>query len=141
MASSVSSIDIEGASGAVTGTPNLLLRLEAFLIAVGACVAYARLGMSWWLFALLILAPDLSMLGYLAGPKAGAALYNFGHWYGVPSACIAWGALGPNPLVLAIGLIWVARIGFDRALGYGLKYVDGFGFTHLGLKGNARSAT
>ena len=127
-------------SGAVTRTPNLLLRLEALFVGVAACVAYSQLGVSWWLFAILILAPDLSMLGYLGGPKAGAATYNFAHWYGLPFACVGWGVFGHAHLVLAVGLIWVAHIGFDRALGYGLKYAEGFGFTHLGIKGRSSGA-
>jgi hypothetical protein len=40
-----------------------------------------------------------------------------------------------SPLVLSIAMIWLAHIGFDRALGYGLKYSVGFGFTHLGRIG------
>ena len=77
------------------------------------------------------------MLGYLAGRKAGAALYNAGHWYGLPFVYIAWGVFEQAPQVLAVGLIWAAHIGIDRALGYGLKYPDGFDVTHLGLIGRA----
>ena len=127
-------------SGIVTGAPNLLLRLEGLFVFIGACTAYALVGASWWLFAVLILAPDLSMLGYLAGRKAGAAAYNLAHWYGLPFACMGWGVFLHVPLALAVGLIWAAHIGADRALGYGLKYADGFGVTHLGAKGQARSA-
>ena len=126
-------------SGAVTGTPRMLLRLEALFVAMAALAAYARLGAGWWLFAVLVLAPDLSMLGYLAGRKAGAALYNAGHWHGLPWACIAFGVFDHAPQVLAVGLIWSAHIGIDRALGYGLKYADGFGAGHLGLIGKTRS--
>ncbi len=126
-------------SGYVTGAPNMLLRLEALLVVIAAAVAYARLGASWWLFAALVLVPDLSMLGYLAGRTVGSILYNAGHFYGLPAACIAWGVFAATPQVSAVGLIWAAHIGIDRALGYGLKYADGFGFSHLGLIGRARS--
>lgn len=128
-------------SGIVTGAPKTLLRLEALFVLIAAAAAYARLGASWWMFAILFLAPDLSMLGYLAGRKAGAVIYNVGHWYGLPFACIAWGVFGQAHLALAVGLIWAAHIGLDRALGYGLKYPDGFGFSHLGLMGKARAAS
>lgn len=120
-------------SGTVTGAPRVLLRLEALFVGFAALVAYARLGAGWWLFAALILAPDLSMLGYLAGRRVGAMLYNAAHWYGLPFACLAWGVVEQAPPVLAIGLMWVLHIGADRALGYGLKYADGFGVTHLGV--------
>ncbi len=126
-------------SGSVTGGPKMLLRFEALFVIIAASAAYARLGASWWLFAALILAPDLSMLGYFAGRKIGALFYNVGHWYGLPAACIAWGVFAPAPQLLGAGLIWVAHIGIDRALGYGLKYADGFGVSHLGLIGKARS--
>ncbi|WP_443748182.1 DUF4260 domain-containing protein [Asticcacaulis solisilvae] len=127
-------------SGTVTGAPKALLRLEGLFVLIAACAAYAHTGGNWWLFAALFLAPDLSMLGYMAGRKAGAALYNLGHWYAAPLACLAWGVFGQSPLALDIGLIWMAHIGFDRTLGYGLKYADGFGATHLGLKGKAARA-
>ncbi|KKB35215.1 hypothetical protein QY97_01956 [Bacillus thermotolerans] len=34
-------------------------------------------------------------------------------------------------MVLAVGLIWSAHIGMDRAIGYGLKYSTHFKDTHL----------
>jgi uncharacterized protein DUF4260 len=40
-----------------------------------------------------------------------------------------------SPLTLSIAMIWLAHIGIDRALGYGLKYEAGFTFTHLGRIG------
>ena len=122
-------------SGTATGLPKLLLRLEGLMVLAMATTAYARLGADWWLFAALALVPDLFMLGYLAGRRAGAALYNAGHWYGLPVACIAWGVFGGSPQSAAVGLIWVAHIGFDRALGYGLKYSEGFNVSHLGRIG------
>lgn len=126
-------------SGIVKGTPRTLLRLEGLLVFVAALTAYGWLGASWWLFAALFLAPDLFMIGYLSGRKAGAALYNIGHWYGLPLSCIAVGVFGQSPPVAAVGLIWAAHIGLDRALGYGLKYADGFGVSHLGLMGKSRA--
>jgi hypothetical protein len=35
----------------------------------------------------------------------------------------------------------MAHIGIDRALGYGLKYSAGFGFTHLGRIGKVTAKT
>jgi hypothetical protein len=110
-----------------------LLRLEGLAMAAVTAVLYAKTGASWWLFAALWLTPDLSMLGYLAGPCWGARCYNAVHTYVVPAA-LAITALLP------FTLIWVNHIGVDRLLGYGLKYSDGFGFTHLGLLGK-RSST
>lgn len=125
-------------SGAVAGAPRTLLRLEGLAVLVAATGIYFHQGFSGWLFAGLVLVPDLSMLGYLAGRRIGAAVYNLGHSYGLPLAGVVWGLLEPRPIVLVIGLIWAAHIGLDRLLGYGLKYGEGFGVTHLGRIGRAR---
>ena len=98
-------------------------------------VAYGLLGFSWLLFAVLILAPDLSMLGYLAGPRVGAVAYNTVHTLIAPAvlAVAAW--LLAAPLLAALVLILLAHIAADRALGYGLKHLTGFKDTHLGQMG------
>jgi hypothetical protein len=125
--------------GAVTGAPNMILRAEGLGVLVAALWTYAVLGGSWWLFALLFLAPDLSMLGYLRGPRVGAAVYNAGHTYLGPGLLLALGLGAAWPLGTALGLIWAAHIGFDRVLGYGLKYPWGFKATHL--SGGLRAAS
>ena len=117
--------------GTVTGAPNLILRAEGLGVLVAACWAYATLGGSWWVFALLFLVPDLSMLGYLRGPGAGALGYNLGHTYLAPLLLLALGHGTGWALGTGLGLIWAAHIGFDRMLGYGLKYPWAFKATHL----------
>ena len=121
--------------GATRGGVRTLLRLEGLAVLAGALIAYDQVGAGWGAFALLFLLPDLSMLGYLRGARTGALMYNAAHSYLGPAALVALGALGAQPVALALGLIWVAHIGFDRMLGYGLKYRDGFGATHLGRIG------
>ncbi|CUX51218.1 hypothetical protein GGE43_005034 [Agrobacterium tumefaciens] len=118
-------------TGSVTGAPKALLRLEGLGVLVVATVLYASLDASWWLFAALIIAPDLSMVGYIANKRVGAALYNAAHWYVPPLALIAGGIVWRETMLVTIGLVWAAHIGLDRALGYGLKYGEGFGMTHL----------
>ncbi len=71
------------------------------------------------------------MLGYLRNPRLGAMLYNLGHSTILPFALIGPGFVLSHPTALAIGLIWLAHVGFDRAAGYGLKYADAFKHTHL----------
>jgi hypothetical protein len=126
------------ADGVVTGAPNLILRLEGALALALAAVGYARLGGGWLVFALLLLAPDLAMLGYLAGRRFGAAAYNAAHTYVLPLALAIAGLWLSQPIAVQLALIWIAHIGFDRMLGYGLKYPDGFAHSHLG--GAARAA-
>jgi hypothetical protein len=122
-------------TGAVTGIPRLLVRAEGAALLGIAALLYARTGQSWWLFAVLFLAPDLSFAGYLGGPKIGALVYNCAHTLIGPAALGLAGLPLPNALFIALALIWTAHIGFDRMLGYGLKYAAGFGFTHLGRIG------
>jgi hypothetical protein len=123
------------ATGAATGGLRTLLRLEGFTLLAGMVLLYAVWDGSWWVFALLFLAPDLSFLAYLAGPQAGAIVYNAAHSYMAPMALMVAGFAMAAPLVMSLAMIWLAHIGFDRALGYGLKYGAGFSFTHLGRIG------
>lgn len=122
-------------SGETKGAVRVVLRLEGLCVFIAAIVAYSKFGLGWGTFALFFLAPDLALLGYLAGPIAGAVSYNLAHSYCGAVVCLAAGLVLPAPTILCIGLIWCAHIGFDRALGYGLKYSSGFGFTHLGRIG------
>ena len=118
-------------AGAVTGAPRMLLRAEGAAVFAAAAIVFFWQGNPWWLFALLFLAPDLSFLAYFAGPRVGAAAYNTVHTTLGPLALVLTGLLAGRGPVVAVALIWAAHVGLDRALGYGLKYGAGFGFTHL----------
>jgi hypothetical protein len=111
--------------------PRLLLRAEGAIVFLAATVLYFDGDHAWWLYLVLALAPDLSMVGYAAGPRAGAAAYDAVHTYALPVALAAAGVVFDVPALAAVSLIWVAHIGADRALGYGLKYTTGFEHTHL----------
>jgi hypothetical protein len=126
-------------NGAVAGSVLTLLRLEGLVVAVASAVVYARTGASWWMFAALWLAPDLSMLAYLKRPCLGARCYNAAHTYVLPGMLALCAVLPSVRGLLPLALIWVNHIGVDRLLGYGLKYSDGFGFTHLGRLGKRRA--
>jgi hypothetical protein len=111
--------------------PRLLLRIEGAAIFATAVAVYVHEGYAWWLLPLLALAPDLSMAGYLAGPRAGALAYDAAHTLTPPLALGVVGVLGDSDLAVQLALIWLAHIGADRALGYGLKYPTAFKDTHL----------
>jgi hypothetical protein len=117
-----------------------VLRAEGLAVLALAVAGYSALGGSWLLFGLLFLVPDLSMAGYLRGPRMGAALYNAGHAYLVPALVALGGWWGGSPPAVQVALIWAAHIGFDRALGYGLKLPAGFRHTHLGMVGRGGGA-
>ena len=125
------------ARAAATGGVAALLRLEGLAVLAAAASAYAFIGGSWLLFALLLLAPDVAMIGYRFGPAVGATAYNAVHAYLAPAALGAIGLALGAPTMQALALIWIAHIGLDRALGYGLKYATGFGDAHLGRIGRA----
>jgi len=111
--------------------PRTYLRIEGLTALVAALALYLDLGGPLWLLLLLALAPDLSMLGYLAGPRVGAASYNIVHTYALPVALGGIGIWTGSTLLLQVALVWAAHIGVDRLVGYGLKYPTGFTDTHL----------
>ena len=132
----------EGFSGGAAGGVRVLLRMEGLALLSFALALYATGGASWRTFAILFLAPDLSFAFYLAGSRIGALAYNAAHSTLGPLALAALSRFAPQASVLLpFALIWLAHVGFDRALGYGLKYASGFSDTHLGRIGRARKSS
>lgn len=113
--------------------PRTVLRLEGLAVFVAAFAVYfVALDGPLWLFVVLAFAPDLAMAGYLAGPRVGATTYNAAHNYLPPLLLAGVGWWFGLDLALWGAVVWVAHIGADRAIGYGLKYPTGFDDTHLG---------
>jgi hypothetical protein len=111
--------------------PHLLLRLEGLAVAAGAVVLYFHADFGWVLFVALILAPDLSFAGYAFGPKVGAIAYDALHTEVFPVVLGTLGVVSDSGGATKVALIWLAHIGADRLLGYGLKYPTAFKDTHL----------
>ena len=101
--------------------PATFMRVIGFALLVGAIAIYARQHYGWWIFALLLLAPDLSALGYLINVRAGNLSYNMVHFLFLPLALLAASLVLGQEQGIQIALIWIAHIGMDRAAGYGLK--------------------
>ena len=123
--------------GAVTGMPMIWLRAEGLAFLAAGTVLYLHFGgVALWLVPLLLVV-DVSMVGYLAGPRPGALIYNLVHnWVlGITVLGLAW--LIGSPAMGLAGAILVAHTGMDRAAGYGLKYATAFADTHLGRLGRA----
>lgn len=98
---------------------------------------YFTLHYRGWVFWALFLAPDISMLGYLAGTRTGAFIYNLFHHKGLALLVYIAGLwMASEPLQLA-GLVLFGHSSFDRIQGYGLKYSDAFSNTHLGRIGKS----
>ncbi len=125
----------ETVTKAAAGGVRRILRLEGLVLLAAAVASYAQASGDWKLFAILFLAPDLSFIAFLFGPRAGAAAYNAMHSTLGPLALGAAALLLHQPIALSVALIWIAHVGFDRALGYGLKYATAFNDTHLGRIG------
>jgi hypothetical protein len=125
-------------TGAVVGWPRIWLRLEGLAGLVAGVVGYRAAGGDLlWIVPLLLLV-DASMVGYLAGPRPGAILYNLAHNWLTGLAVLGAGLwLVALPLQLA-GWVLIAHVSGDRLAGYGLKYPTAFGDTHLGWIGRRR---
>lgn len=113
-----------------------LLKLEELALMVLGIFMFGLLGYQWWLLPVLILTPDVSMVGYLFGPKVGAICYNIAHHRGVAILLYFVGIYFMLPIVQLIGTILFIHTAMDRIFGFGLKYEKGFTFTHLGEIGN-----
>lgn len=115
--------------------PIVLLKLEGFAVFILALAIFWQQSFSWSLFWSTALLPDLALFGYLVNAKVGAQLYNITHSKFLPSALAVVAIVMGNSLFSALALIWFVHIGFDRMLGYGLKYPEGFKVTHLSAIG------
>lgn len=111
--------------------PRQYLRVEGLAVLVAALWAFVSLEGSLLLFVVVALAPDLSMVGYLAGPRIGARTYNAVHVYLGPLALGIAGLTVDLLLAQQVATVWIAHIGADRLAGYGLKAESGFQSTHL----------
>ena len=116
-----------------------LVRLEEFALFLFSVYLFWLLRFPWWYFPVLLFVPDVSMLGYLAGPRIGAVVYNFVHHRGLALAYYVAGVLLAMPVLSLVGVIVLAHSSLDRAMGYGLKLPEGFNSTHLGRIGREAS--
>ena len=121
----------------IAGGVRTILRLEGLALLAVALLLYRNTHASWLLFAGLFLLPDISFAGYLFGPRIGALAYNAAHSTVGPLMLAGFASAYPSSQSLPIALIWLAHVGFDRALGYGLKKASGFSDTHLGRIGHS----
>jgi hypothetical protein len=117
-----------------------LIRLEeaAQFILVIFALHLQPIPLSWWLWPIAFLAPDLGMLGYLINTTAGAFTYNLLHHKLVAIAVLVTGYCLQQPVLILAGLVMFGHSSFDRMLGYGLKYNDSFKHTHLGWLKNGK---
>lgn len=117
---------------------NITLKLEELAMLLLGIYVFGFLHYEWWLFLILFLAPDLGMAGYAFGNKAGAFLYNVFHHKGLAIMIYLTGFFFNIAVLQLIGIMIFSHAAFDRLLGYGLKYEQGFRYTHLGTIGKTK---
>ncbi|MEJ2013662.1 MAG: DUF4260 domain-containing protein [Anaerolineales bacterium] len=115
-----------------------ILRLEESGFFLFSIYMVSTLGFSWWLFPLLLFVPDLSMIGYIRDSKLGAIIYYFFHFRALALLLFMLGIYSSLPMVPLIGVILLAHSSLDGVFGYGLKFSDSFGHTHLGKIGKMK---
>lgn len=111
--------------------PGILLKIEFAVLFAATVLLYHHFHFSWLLFAILFLTPDPFMLGYLADTRTGPAIYNLGHIVVLPLVLFAAAYFAHHTILLAVAIIWLSHIAFDRMLAFGLKYPTAFKDTHL----------
>lgn len=111
---------------------NTIIKLEETALFILGIFLFNRLNYDWWWFLVLILAPDLSMIGYVFGNKTGAFLYNLFHHKGIALLIYALGYYLNIESIQLAGIILFSHSAVDRVFDYGLKYEKGFKYTHLG---------
>ncbi|GAA3553333.1 DUF4260 domain-containing protein [Snuella lapsa] len=111
---------------------SLVLKMEELLLFVLGVYFFNILDFSWWWFLVLLLTPDIGMLGYLVSAKVGAITYNVLHHKGLAVLLYLGGIYLGSQIIQLIGVILFSHAALDRVFGYGLKYLDNFKHTHLG---------
>ncbi len=109
-----------------------LLKLEELAMFMASIYALYLYEVPWWAYLLLILGPDIGMIGYVINPKVGAFTYNLFHHKGVAVAVGLLGFLTASDEMLLSGIVLFGHSSMDRIFGYGLKFTDAFKNTHLG---------
>jgi Domain of unknown function (DUF4260) len=115
-----------------------IIKLEELAMLLVSVFVLAHFDVAWWWYLLMFIGPDISMLGYFAGKTAGAFTYNFFHHKAVGLAVVMAGYAWNIHELLWTGIVIFGHSSFDRMMGYGLKYTEGFQFTHLGKVGKEK---
>ena len=113
----------------------IIIRFEELAMLLFSIFLFSRLQYAWWWYLVLILLPDISMIGYLLNNKIGAVCYNIVHHKGIALTIYVMGILMHIEWLQLAGIILFGHSSLDRMMGYGLKYFKGFNFTSLGVVG------
>jgi hypothetical protein len=112
-----------------------IIKLEELGLFLFSIYLFTLLLFPWWVYPLFFFAPDLSMFGYIGGPRLGAITYNFIHHKAIALGLYVAGVFLHVPVISLIGVLFLGHSSLDRVLGYGLKFGDSFNHTHIGSIG------
>ena len=112
-----------------------LIRIEELFLFGLSLFLFSQLDYAWWIYPALFFSPDVSMIGYLGGPRSGAVVYNIVHHKAIAIGFYFAGFFISVSLMQLMGVILLGHSSLDRVLGYGLKYPDSFNNTHLDMIG------
>lgn len=112
----------------------ILIQIEELIMFLGCIYLFSRFNIKWWWFPILLMIPDLGMLGYLVNPAVGAVTYNIVHFKGTAVIIGLYGLAKGNKNLMIAGIVLLAHSTMDRGIGAGLKYFDSFWHTNLGVK-------
>ncbi len=115
-----------------------IIKLEELGMFFFSIYLFSLLSFPWWVYPLFFFAPDLSMVGYIGGPRLGAISYNLIHHKAIALGLYVVGIFLYMPVISLIGILFLGHSSLDRVLGYGLKYGDSFNHTHIGTIGNSK---
>jgi hypothetical protein len=115
-----------------------LLKLEELAMLGLSIYALILMDVKWWYYILLLLGPDVSMIGYIFGNRIGAFSYNLFHHKAVAIAFFVIGMAANIHLMKILGIVLFGHSSMDRIFGYGLKLHSGFKHTHLGIIGKEK---
>lgn len=116
-----------------------VIKLESLGIFIGLLYTYhLQFPHEWGFFLMWFFAPDLSFLAYVFSKKSAGICYNIVHHQGLIAVFMVGSVMFGSIYAYQIGFIFLAHSVFDRAMGYGLKYLDHFDHTHLGWIGKSK---
>jgi hypothetical protein len=121
------------------GSVRTWLRLEGLAAFGAGLVLFGATGGNWLFIVPLLLVPDISAVGFLAGPRVGTFTYNLFHNWVPGIVTLGIGMWLSSPAVMLAAAILIAHVGMDRMVGYGLKLPSSFHDTHLGRMGRAKA--
>lgn len=89
----------------------------------------------WWVWFLVLVVFEISVVVYLVGLWIGVFVYNLMYFYVVLFLLMIFGVGFGVMLLIVVGGLWLVYIGILCVMGFGLKYLSGYCDIYLGCIG------